>query len=79
VPGAPQKFDDLIYENLDKFDPENILYVDEDLQETAGECGYRSLLILLGAIDGLQPKPEVISYEHPFGVGYLVADFRIKE
>jgi hypothetical protein len=26
---------------------------------------------------GLNWKPEILSYEGPFGVGYLVADFKI--
>ncbi|MDQ7092124.1 AmmeMemoRadiSam system protein A, partial [Desulfosporosinus sp. PR] len=41
------------------------------LVENAGECGYRSLLVALAAKEG---APEVLSYEGPFGVGYLVAD-----
>jgi hypothetical protein len=36
-------------------------------------------LILLGLLDGLKTKPEVISYEGPFGVGYLVANYILKD
>jgi len=52
--------------------------MDKNLVEEAGECGYRSIIILLGALDGLDWKPEILSYEAPFGVGYLVANFKIK-
>lgn len=76
---TPKKFDDLVKENLANFNLEKILLIDEMLQESAGECGYRSLLILLGAIDGIKVNPEVLSYEHPFGVGYLTSDFRVEE
>ena len=31
------------------------------------------MLVALGLAEGLEPKCEVISYEAPFGVGYLVA------
>ena len=39
----------------------------------AGECGYRSILVALGVAEASAPSCEVISYEAPFGVGYLVA------
>jgi len=43
------------------------------LVEEAGECGLRSFVIALGMLDGNSFKSEIISYEGPFGVGYLVA------
>ena len=39
----------------------------------AGECGYRSMLVAIGVAQGGTQNCEVISYEAPFGVGYLVA------
>jgi aromatic ring-opening dioxygenase LigB subunit len=39
----------------------------------AGECGYRSTLVAFGVSDGLNHNCEVLHYEAPFGVGYLVA------
>jgi AmmeMemoRadiSam system protein B len=75
---TPKNFDNLIKNGIENNDFEKIIYADEELQEIAGECGYRSLLILLGSIDGLRVHPEVLSYEHPFGVGYLVADFGVE-
>lgn len=41
----------------------------------AKECGYKSLLILLGALNGWHYNFLVHSYEHPFGVGYLTGNF----
>lgn len=52
-----------------------VLAMDEQMREQAGECGYRSIVMLLGALDGWAIKPEVLSYEGPFGVGYLVGAF----
>lgn len=43
----------------------------------AGECGYRSLLVMAGVLDDLETKSEVLSYEAPFGVGYLCASIHI--
>ncbi|MGE5557724.1 MAG: AmmeMemoRadiSam system protein A [Bacillota bacterium] len=53
-----------------------ILNMDRDLLEDAGECGYRPLVMLLGALEGLEVESELLSYEGPFGVGYAVAEFR---
>lgn len=73
------KFDQTIVDNIKNFDPGKIIDIDEELQDMAGECGYRSLLILLGVLDGRRSvKAEVLSYEGPFGVGYMVADFRLR-
>lgn len=41
----------------------------------AGECGKKSVEILLGSLDTLQHKTQIKSYEGPFGVGYSVASF----
>jgi aromatic ring-opening dioxygenase LigB subunit len=70
-------FDKTIRENIENFNPSAILNIDEETQEEAGECGYRSLLILLGILDGKKVKSSLLSYEAPWGVGYLVAKFDI--
>jgi AmmeMemoRadiSam system protein A len=53
--------------------PDQIVNIDPDLRRAAGECGYRSMLVALGVIQNGSTSTEVISYEAPFGVGYLVA------
>ena len=50
-----------------------IVDLDPELRRMAGECGYRSMLVAIGVAQELDPSCEVISYEAPFGVGYLVA------
>jgi len=74
-----KKFDEEIISLIKKGDEYAIANMDEDFVDKAGECGYRSILILLGAISGKDYKPEVYSYEGPFGVGYMVANMNIKE
>lgn len=44
----------------------------EELSDCAGECGLRPLAFFLGVFDGLTGTGEVLSYQAPFGVGYLV-------
>jgi len=72
-----QVFDKKLVEAIERYDARAILGLDEDLVSHAGECGLRSIVILLGALEGLSARPQVLSYEGPFGVGYLVASFDI--
>lgn len=48
---------------------------DEEFLEKAGECGHRAFMMLAGALDGTEVRPEVLSYEGTFGVGYGVCAF----
>ena len=73
-------FDEKILKLLKQKDVSSILNMDSELIEEAGECGYRSILVLLGLLDALgvsKWKPKIFSYEHPFGVGYAVVNFKI--
>lgn len=71
-------FDKTLVEAVSHLDNDSIMNMDRNLIERAGECGLRSVIILLGALDGLKVKPKVHSYEGPFGVGYLVASFDVE-
>lgn len=80
LPGAPagysprgRVFDERVKGLLEAMDVEGLLALPEDLAEEAGECGLRSFIMGLGALDGYKVRGEVLSYEGPFGVGYLVA------
>lgn len=53
------------------------LKFDEEFCDAAAECGLRSFIIMAGALDGKKVKPELLSYEGPFGVGYAVASFEV--
>ncbi|MGE5653185.1 MAG: AmmeMemoRadiSam system protein A, partial [Bacillota bacterium] len=68
-----QEFDRLVESSLADGQFMALLDVDEKLSEAAGECGLRPIQIGLGALDGYQVKSEVLSYEGPYGVGYLTA------
>ena len=85
IPEAPagydpqgQVFDNKIQDAVAALDTDSILNMDQELIEQAGECGLRSITILMGALEGSQVRPEVLSYEGPFGVGYMVASFEIE-
>lgn len=66
-------FDDEVVDALRANDPERIVKMNHDLRELAGECGYRSMLIAIGATKELPLECDVLNYEAPFGVGYMVA------
>lgn len=72
-----KEFDKLLLNYLKDKDTQGILEMDDEFIEEAGECGYRSILILLGAIDKTNWQPEILSYEGPFGVGYGVVNFKL--
>ena len=71
-PGA-HVFDEQVVDALRSNAPQKITEIDHGLRRLAGECGYRSMLVAIGACSELPLSCEVLSYEAPFGVGYLVA------
>ena len=66
-------FDEQVVDALTRNTPREIAGIDPGLRRTAGECGYRSMLVALGLSETLPAACEVLHYEAPFGVGYLVA------
>lgn len=68
-PSGP-RFDGVLQELLKK-NPALLGSIPEELAEEAAECGFRSLLFGVGAKEG---AVEILSYEGPFGVGYMVAE-----
>jgi AmmeMemoRadiSam system protein B len=80
IPGGPYEFeptahlfDREIVQAIGSGDPRGIVEVDSELRERAGECGYRSIVIALGTVNEELRDHQVLSYEGPFGVGYMVA------
>lgn len=63
-------FDGLIMQHLKDDQRIEIMTQDNKFSEKAGECGLRSIQIMIGTLDGLGTKNRVFSYEGPFGVGY---------
>ncbi|PIS07860.1 AmmeMemoRadiSam system protein B [Candidatus Berkelbacteria bacterium CG10_big_fil_rev_8_21_14_0_10_43_13] len=72
-------FDNEILSLIKKGDEYSIMNMSDEMLEKVGECGYRSILILLGVLSGLDYKPEVYSYEGPFGVGYAVVNMNVND
>ena len=77
-PAGPE-LDRRIQEAVASWDVRALLTMDDDLRERAGEDAVSSISFLMGALDGLRVRPRVLSYEGPFGVGYMVAAIDILE
>jgi aromatic ring-opening dioxygenase LigB subunit len=62
----------LVFTNVRK-----LFAIPPEVAENAAECGLRSIMIMCGIFDGLNISSDVLSYEAPFGVGYMCAKFTI--
>lgn len=69
-------FDEAVVQALMKADVVPLVELDGAMAEDAGECGLRSIIMMMGALDGRKAQCNLLSYEGPFGVGYAVAWFK---
>jgi len=72
-----KKFDETVVQALRKNDYEKIMALDKQMI-AAKACGLRVIVMLLGMLDGFNCTAEPLSYEGPFGVGYLAARFNLR-
>jgi MEMO1 family protein len=73
------EFDELIRDAFARGRLRDLLDVPSQLPREASECGFAPLLVLGGAFDGRAVNGRVLSYEAPFGIGYLVAEVTAQE
>ena len=89
IPGAPAGydpraplFDRAVADTFAAGDWEGLLSIEPGLVSAAGECGYRSLAVLSGVVEayettGGRTHNRLLSYEGPWGVGYLVGEVEL--
>ncbi|MEQ8201993.1 MAG: AmmeMemoRadiSam system protein A [Syntrophomonadaceae bacterium] len=70
------RFDLMVKGLISRGDVEGLLDLPSRLVDNAGQCGYPSIIIMLGSLDGFELQTEVYSYEGPFGVGYMTAGLK---
>ncbi len=70
-------FDEKIIDVVTKQDPIAILDIDEEWIKEAQSCGAKVIATLCGMLDDVNHTAKVLSYEKPFGVGYLMAGMKI--
>lgn len=77
--GSGAEFDGAVRDAFVNHRLRDLLDIRQDLCREASECGFAPLLVLGGAFDGRAVKGRVISYEAPFGIGYLVAEVQLSD
>ncbi len=75
-PAGPE-FDKKIQDLLAANNLSGMLQLEKKMVTDASECGFRSFLILMGILQGVHHTYKSYSYEGPFGVGYLTANFAL--
>jgi MEMO1 family protein len=76
---AGAQFDGAVRQAFEHGRLRDLLELPEGLPREASECGFSPLLVLGGAFDGRRVHGRVLSYETPFGIGYLVAELTLDQ
>lgn len=71
------EFDERIRQLFMSRNGSGLVHFDEDLAKAAGQHALRPLTILAGMMDGIKAEPEELSYEAPFGIGFLVGQYHL--
>lgn len=72
---AGPEYDERIMDVMSSASFGDLFAFDADFCDRAAECGHRSFVMMAGALDRTAVKPERLSHEGPFGVGYGVCTY----
>lgn len=72
-----KKFDTTLREALENKNYARLLKLKPEFVEEADQCGFESILILLGILKDIKHTPQVLDYNDVFGVGYLTVEFAL--
>jgi len=70
---SAKEFDHALMRFLGSDDLASLMGMEPEAIAEAAECGLRSIVVLLGILHEKKYKFELLSYEAPFGIGYLTA------
>lgn len=73
-----KEFDNLIINHLKNNKVSRLLDIDQELVSEAKPSGFRSLIMLMGALKNTKFETEILAYEQPLGIGYLTANFKLQ-
>lgn len=71
------QFDEMIQSHIEQKNAAGLLQVKSKILKRAHETAYLPILMTLGVLDGVKYDPHILSYEHPFGVGFLTVEFTL--
>lgn len=77
-PAGPE-LDRRIMHAVKAWDPRWLFEMDDAFRERAGDDAVASISFLMGVLHGLSVRPRILSYEGPWGVGYMVAAVDVLE
>lgn len=66
-------FDQRIVNAIKRCNVQDIINIPKEIYEPAGECGLRPMVLGFGMLGDGKMTSQVLSYEGPFGVGYMTA------
>ncbi len=72
-----KEFDNFLIKQLKHKNIEEIINLPEPFSQEAKECISKPLAMLLGVLADNKYSVEIMSYEHPFGIGHLVVNFNL--
>ncbi|HOX97018.1 MAG TPA: AmmeMemoRadiSam system protein B [bacterium] len=67
--------DKIIADAIKQKNPELLLNIPNEIINEGAECGLRSILFLLGVFHQTKYNSNILSYQSPYGIGYLTAIF----
>ncbi len=70
-----EQFDTTIRQRLQDYNSSALLQLDDQIAQEADQCALPALLIFLGLTQRMGYQYKELSYEFPFGVGYLTGQF----
>ena len=70
---AGKKYDSLVKKCVNDNNLFGLISVRSEQLNNIFECGHKQWLIMAGILQDMQIHPKLLSYEHPYGVGYLSA------
>jgi len=73
------EFDNRIVNIVKSGNLDQIFNISDEIISRAGECGLRPIATFAGLASIFKHKTRMLSYEGPFGVGYMVADMTALE
>ncbi|MDD2655997.1 MAG: AmmeMemoRadiSam system protein B [Patescibacteria group bacterium] len=70
-----EEFDKKIIELLESHNTAGIVNLDPELVKNASQCGYNSIITILGCLRNINYSFKNICYETSVGIGYLTGEF----
>jgi MEMO1 family protein len=73
-----KEFDHTLIKMLKHKKIAEVLAIEPELSAEAEECALGPIVTLLGILYRVPYTPKILSYEHPFGIGYLTMEMELK-